>query len=143
MDGLRHYFYALTTHFGKWKKAEGNKVAWEVLSDHVYGQVIKHQRWKRTVEVVLRVLVGEASQYRERLCQVGLSGRINTSFVERLNLTIRLTIYMLTRRTWGPAHYTPELLEPWIGGWLPTTSFETMIVWRLHWRPQGNEKGNS
>jgi hypothetical protein len=40
-----------------------------------------------------------------------LSGRINTSFVERLNLTIRQCVSKLTRRTWGPARYTPELME--------------------------------
>jgi hypothetical protein len=41
----------------------------------------------------------------------GLSGRINTSFIERLNLTIRQCVSKLTRRTWGPAVYTSELVE--------------------------------
>jgi len=63
------------------------------------------------VEVERRVLVGEAEAYRERLCQAGLSGRINTSFVERLNLTIRQSVSKLTRRTWGPARHSSELLE--------------------------------
>jgi IS1 family transposase len=110
-DGLKHYFYALTAHFGKWEWAGGKKPVWVLLSDFVYSQVIKHQRRRKTVEVERRVLVGEANQYRERLCQVGLSGRINTSFVERLNLIIRQSISKLTRRTWGPARYTPELME--------------------------------
>ncbi len=34
-----------------------------------------------------------------------------TSFVERVNLTIRQSISKLTRHTWGPARYTPELME--------------------------------
>jgi transposase InsO family protein len=40
-----------------------------------------------------------------------LSGRINTAFIERVNLTIRQCVSKLTRRTWGPAKYTPELIE--------------------------------
>lgn len=84
---------------------------WELMNDFVYSQVIKHQRRRKTVKVERRVLVGEASAYAERLRQAGLSGRINTSFVERLNLTIRQYVSKLTRRTWGPAKHTPELME--------------------------------
>ena len=110
-DGLRHYFYALTAHFGRWEKAEGKKSVWVLLSDFVYAQVIKHQRRRKTVEVERRILWGDEKNYRERLKIAGLSGKINTSFVERANLTIRQCVSKLTRRTWGPAHYTPELLE--------------------------------
>ena len=46
-----------------------------------------------------------------RLKAVGLSGRINTSFVERANLTIRQCVSKLTRRTWGTAQFTPELFD--------------------------------
>lgn len=110
-DGLKYYYYALTAHFGKWEWAGGKKPVWVLLSDFVYSQVIKHQRRRRTVEVERRVLVGEAAAYRERLCQAGLSGRINTSYVERLNLTIRQSVSKLTRWTWGPARYSTELVE--------------------------------
>ncbi len=37
MDGLRHYFYALTAYFGKWEQQDGKKPIWIVLSDFVYG----------------------------------------------------------------------------------------------------------
>ncbi|RPI70414.1 MAG: hypothetical protein EHM38_05870 [Geobacteraceae bacterium] len=110
-DGLKHYYYALTAHFGKWERGEGKKPVWVLLSGFFYSQVIKHQRRRKTVKVERRVLVGEAAQYRERLCKAGLSGRINTSYVERLNLTIRQSVSKLTRRTWGPARYTTELME--------------------------------
>ena len=110
-DGLRHYFYALTAHFGRWETAEGKKSVWVLVSDFVYAQVIKHQRRRKTVEVERRILWGDEKNYQERLKIAGLSGKINTSFVERANLTIRQCISKLTRRTWGPAHYTPELLE--------------------------------
>jgi len=110
-DGLRHYFYALTSHFGKWQREEGKKPVWVMVSDFLYAQVIKHQRRRRTVEVERRMLVGEEGEYRRRLKAGGQSGRINTSFIERLNLTIRQSVSKLTRRTWGPAVYTSELVE--------------------------------
>jgi len=110
-DGLKHYFYALTAHFGMWETAESKKSVWTLLSDFVYAQVIKHQRRRKTVEVERRILWGDENNYRERLKSSGLSGKINTSFVERVNLSIRQCVSKLTRRTWGPAHFTPELLE--------------------------------
>jgi transposase InsO family protein len=58
-----------------------------------------------------RIVWGEEKQYQERLKKAGLSGRINTAFVERINLTIRQCVSKLTRRTWGPAKFTPELME--------------------------------
>ena len=88
-DGLKHYYYALTAHYGKWETADGKKPVWVLLGEFVYGQVIKHQRRRRTVEVERRILCGEEKQYQERLKTAGLSGRINTAFVERINLTIR------------------------------------------------------
>jgi transposase InsO family protein len=57
------------------------------------------------------MLVGEEGEYRRVLKENGLSGRINTSYIERLNLTIRQSVSKLTRRTWGPAVYTSELVE--------------------------------
>lgn len=117
-DGLKHYFYALTAHFGKWEAAEGKKPVWVLLSEFVYGQVVKHQRRRRTVAIERRILWGEEQQYQDRLKKAGLSGRINTAFVERINLTIRQCVSKLTRRTWGLAKYTPELMEylKWVGG---------------------------
>jgi len=110
-DGLKHYFYALTAHFGRWEKAKSKKSVWVLLSDFFYAQVIKHQRRRRTVQVEWRILCGDEKNYRERLKIAGLSGKINTSFVERVNLTIRQCVSKLTRRTWGFTHFSPELLE--------------------------------
>lgn len=111
-DGLRLYFYSLTAHFGQWEPLVGKELIWVLLSDFIYSQVIKHQRRRRTVEVERRILCGEELNYRQRLKSAGLSGRINTPFVERGNLTIRQFVSKLTRRTWEPAHYTSELVEP-------------------------------
>jgi hypothetical protein len=57
------------------------------------------------------MMVGEEGEYRKRLKAGGQSGRINTSYGERLNLTIRQNVSKLTRRTWGPAIYTSELMD--------------------------------
>jgi IS1 family transposase len=117
-DGLKHYFYALTAHFGRWEKSEQKKKAvWVLLGEFMFAQVIpfaqqtQHQNRRKTVEVERRMLCGNEPQYRQRLLSAGLSGRINTAFVERLNLTLRQGVSRLTRRTWGPAHFTTELIE--------------------------------
>jgi transposase InsO family protein len=110
-DGLKYFYFTLTAHFGKWERSEGNRPVWVLLKDFVYSQVIKHQRRRKTVEVERRVLVGEIAQYSGHLREAGLSGRNNTAFVERLNLSIRQCVSKLTRSTLGPAKYTPELME--------------------------------
>ena len=55
------------------------------------------------------MLCGELEQLKDGLKASGLSGKINTAFIERLNLTLRQGVSFLTRRTWGTAQYTPEL----------------------------------
>jgi hypothetical protein len=111
-DGLKHYFYALTAHFGEWFQSDDQpKPTWLLLASFAYAQVIKHQRRFRLIDVEQRMIWGLPSEYTSRLKAVGLSGRINTSFVERANLTIRQSVSKLTRRTWGTAQFTPELSE--------------------------------
>ena len=48
---------------------------------------------------------------RSLLNAAGLSGNINTAYVERANLTIRECVSKLARRTWGTAQYATELCE--------------------------------
>ena len=111
-DGLKHYFYALTAHFGEWTDVEGErKPVWLMLGSFFYAQVIKSQKRFRVVFVEQNVIWGLPSEYSKHLKSFGLSGRINTSFVERANLTIRQCVSKLTRRTWGMAPYPTELEE--------------------------------
>jgi transposase InsO family protein len=47
---------------------------------------------------------------------LGLSGTLNTAFVERVNLTIRQSVAALVRRSWSTAQQVPQLqvhLEWW------------------------------
>jgi transposase InsO family protein len=41
---------------------------------------------------------------------LGFSGRLNTAFIERVNLTIRHGIAALARRTWATSQQAPQLL---------------------------------
>jgi len=56
-DGLKHYFYALTAHFGEWVVPNGEKKpVWMILSSFLYAQVIKQQRRFRLISVEHRFL---------------------------------------------------------------------------------------
>jgi len=58
-DGLKHYFYALTAHFGEWLTPEPDgKPLWTLLADFAYAQVIKQQRRFRLVMVEQRMILG-------------------------------------------------------------------------------------
>jgi transposase InsO family protein len=77
-------------------------------------QAPRHGR-SRLAEVCHHVYLGSAEAYRQALRALGLSGRIQTAFVERLNLTIRRSIAGLARRSWSVAHSLSEqtLLFNW------------------------------
>jgi hypothetical protein len=66
--------------------------------DLKYAQVCKKRRNGRIVEVVQRVVFGDPDEVLEILCE-DLDGKINTSYVERLNLTIRNSLARFIRRT--------------------------------------------
>jgi hypothetical protein len=78
-------------------------------AEFIYGQVMKVQRRRRLIKVELQMLWGEWSLLRSRLKAAGLTGRLNTAFIERLNLTLRQGVALLTRRTWGTAQHMSEL----------------------------------
>jgi hypothetical protein len=65
----------------------------------LYGQVIKTRRNDRVVKVKRRDLIGVARRLEERLRDSEDSSKLNTSFVERLNLRIRQGSAYLSRRT--------------------------------------------
>lgn len=76
-DGLKHYFYALTAHFGEWVIPDGEKRSvWMVLPNFLYGQVIKSRRRHRVVDVEQRMLWGLPAEYSTRLKASLLSGLI-------------------------------------------------------------------
>ncbi len=118
-DGLNLYFYALSAHFGQWIRGAGQRARqWQVLPGVIYGQVKKIYRRRKVVRVTRVMRSGRYEELRAALCAVGLSGRLNTAFVERVNLTIRQGVAALARRTWATAQVAPALranLEWWRG----------------------------
>ncbi|MDQ5854221.1 MAG: transposase, partial [Chloroflexota bacterium] len=91
---------------------------WHVLPGLIYGQVKKTYRCRSVVRVTRVMRCGTHEELRARLQQLGLSGRLTTAFVERVNLTIRQGVAALARRTWATAQEAPALLahlEWWRG----------------------------
>ncbi len=112
-DGLNLYFYALTAHFGHWPEVgqRGRNVRrWQVAAELIYGQVKKCYRRRKLVRVRHVMRLGTEEALQVALQGMGFSGRLNTAFIERVNLTIRHGIAALARRTWATAQQSPQLL---------------------------------
>ena len=110
-DGLNLYFYALTAHFGHWVSGIGCRAGhWQVVPGLLYGQVKKTYRRRKVVRVSRVMRCGTSADLWAALRTLGLSGRVNTAFVERVNLTLRQGVAALARRTWATAQAAPSLL---------------------------------
>ena len=112
-DGLNLYFYALTAHFGQWFQVvwRGRNVRqWQVEPRLIYGQVKKSYRRRRLVRVTHVMRLGTEDALKIALQEMGFTGRLNTAFIERVNLTVRHGVAALARRTWATAQQSPHLL---------------------------------
>lgn len=102
-DGFREYLTALVTHYGQWihperRQAKGPWPAprWMPQPGLLYAQVVKSYRRRRLVRVAHRVVFGTREAIEQRLATRGW--KINTAFVERLNLDFRQHIAAIGRR---------------------------------------------
>ena len=102
-DGLKDYGTALLSHFGDWRQPERRqakgpmpKPRWMPQSGLLYAQVVKSYRRRRIVDVKHRVVFGTLAAVEQVLAACGW--KINTAFVERLNLDIRQRIAAVGRR---------------------------------------------
>jgi IS1 family transposase len=112
-DGLNLYFYALTAHFGYWRTLgrRGRKIRrWQVEPDLIYGQVKKSYQRRKLVRVSQVMRLGTQDALQTALQRLGFSGRLNTAFIERVNLTVRHGVAALARRTWATAQQSSHLL---------------------------------
>jgi len=75
----------------------------------LYAQVIKTRRNDRIIKVERRPVIGAPWRFEEALFESEDSSTLNTSFVERLNLTIRQASAYLTRRTTCHARCVEQL----------------------------------
>jgi IS1 family transposase len=110
-DGLRAYFYAITAHFGSWfRPPRACTDHWQVEDQLLYGQLVKRKRSRKLAYAITRMLWGRRKALIQKLKSVGLSGLIQTAFIERVNLTIRQSVAPLMRKTWSLAQSEHALL---------------------------------
>ncbi len=76
----------------------------------IYGQVKKTYRRRKLVRVTQVMRCSPRVALRTAVQAMGLSGRLNTAFVERVNLTLRMSVAALIRRTWATMQDAPQLL---------------------------------
>ena len=102
-DGLKDYGTAFLAHFGQWIQPERRqdkgampKPRWVPLPELLYAQVVKSYRRRRIIGVKYRVVFGTLERVQQVLSACGR--KINTAFVERLNLDIRQRVAAVGRR---------------------------------------------
>lgn len=107
-DQLPAYRTALLHTYGTWHKPQrkGNRGRYPKpkrvpLPDLLYAQVVKTRENGRVVDISTKVVFGDSDTIKARLAISPVSNTINTSFVERDNLTQRQSSRRLTRRTNG------------------------------------------
>jgi hypothetical protein len=76
----------------------------------VYGQVKKSYRRRKLIRVTQVMRLGTEDALKVALQRLGFSGRLNTAFIERVNLTVRHGVAALARRTWATSQQSPQLL---------------------------------
>ena len=62
------------------------------------------------VRVTHVMRLGTQADLAVALQGLGFSGRLNTAFIERVNLTVRHGVAALARRTWATSQQAPQLL---------------------------------
>jgi hypothetical protein len=76
----------------------------------IYGQVKKSYRRHKIVRVTHVIRLGTSEALQVALQGLGFSGRLNTAFIERVNLSVRHGVAALARRTWATFQQAPHLL---------------------------------
>lgn len=128
-DQLPEYTAALLHTYGTWYQPQrnGNRGRFPTprripLPSLLYAQVAKERENGRVVQVSSRVVFGDPEAITARLATSPVSDAINTSFVERDNLTQRQENRRLTRRTNG---FSKEII------WLETQLWLSLAYYHL------------
>jgi IS1 family transposase len=107
-DQLPEYRTALLQVYGQWVQPARNGHRGRFPGprrlpppDLLYAQVVKHRRRGHVVAVTTKVIFGEPDAIAARLASLPTSTTVNTSYVERENLTLRQRNRRLTRKTNG------------------------------------------
>jgi IS1 family transposase len=107
-DQLAEYRTALLHAYGQWQRParNGDRGRYPVPrrvapADLLYAQVVKQRERGTVVAVSTKVVFGDAATIQAHLASSATSHAINTSFVERDNLTLRQHNRRLSRKTNG------------------------------------------
>jgi hypothetical protein len=103
----------LSAHFGQWLQVGRrgcNMRRWQVAAGLIYGQVKKSYRRRKLIRVTHVMHLGTEDALKAALQGLSLSGRLNTAWISRANLTVRHGVAALARRTWATAQQSPHLL---------------------------------
>lgn len=107
-DQLPEYRTALLHAYGQWvhparqgDRGRFPKPRQVPLPGLLYAQVVKRREKGRVVDVSTKIVFGQPDQIEARLTASPVSHAINTSFIERENLTLRQHNRRLTRKTNG------------------------------------------
>lgn len=107
-DQLPEYRTALLQVYGQWVQSAHNGTRGRYPEpqqvpppDLLYAQVVKHRRRGQVVAVTTKAVFGDADAIATRLAALPTSTTINTSYVERENLTLHQHNRRLTRKTNG------------------------------------------
>jgi len=116
---------------------------WQVAVELIYGQVKKSSQQRKLVRVSHVMRLGTEDALKAALQELGLSGRLNTAFIERANLTIRHGIAALARRTWATAQQSSHLLahlEWWRASYHFVRPHESLGVALMRPRERGGNR---
>ena len=107
-DQLRAYFTTLTSHFGEFRQVFAHRTPiWHVSPKLLFAMVVKIRSGKRFKYAFTLPIFGTRGQIRDALQALGLSGRINTAYVERVNLSLRQLIAALHRKPFDKLRALP------------------------------------
>lgn len=130
-DQLPHYEDALLHTYGTWVQPErkGNRGRFPKprlvpTADLLYAQVVKVRDGARVTEVKAKVIFGKPEAIAAQLASSPVSDTVNTSFVERDNLTQRQSNRRLTRRTNG---FSKEIVWFEKQLWLSTAYYHLVL----------------
>ncbi len=123
-DGLMEYFYAITAHFGPGLPTVTPAASpatpaffWKNNPDILYAQLRKHRVRRRLTRIETVAMIGFLPDIQKRLRLHGLSGKIQTALVERINNTMRADLAALARKAQALAH-SPLHLQQLLLSWL-------------------------
>jgi hypothetical protein len=150
-DGFREYATALLTHYGHWvqgprRQAKGPrpKPRWMPLPKRLDAQVMKTTRRRRLVRLTRRVVFGTQEAVEQVLAVCGW--QINTSLVERVNLSLRQHVAAIGRRTStlckGEAGLRQQLVlyHVYYNFWLPHASLRQALAESIPTHGSGSAK---